>query len=79
MGRSQGRLSSKKGVKLRPRLAFLPGGIACRGVGAGTGGRLCGEPRKAEHLGCLNKEFIFYQLPVRSLVTIEDFVISWGT
>lgn len=48
------------------------------GTGEGTGGKLCGEQRKAEHLGRVNKEFIFYQLPVRSLVTVEEFMTSWG-
>lgn len=40
--------------------------------------RLCGEWRKAEHLGCQNKKIIFHQLPVRSLVTIEEFMTSGG-
>lgn len=48
------------------------------GFGVGAGGRLCGEQRKAEDLGGLNKVFLFYQLLVRSLVANEEFTTSWG-
>lgn len=41
-------------------------------------GRFCGEQRKAEYLGCLNKKFIFYQLLARSLVANEELMTSWG-
>lgn len=37
-----------------------------------------GERRKAEHMGHLSKESIFYKLPVRSLVTTGEFMTSWG-
>lgn len=48
------------------------------GAGVGTWGEIMWVWRKAQHLGCLNEEFIFYQLPVRSLVTTEEFMTPWG-